>query len=575
MTGCNLLKSVCRGQAVVALSSGEAEYYAMLTSASQALGEQSIAREWDIKLNIHLWYDATAGAAMSSRRGLGKVKHIHTAFLWIQSYVTEGLIRLGKKHTSENLSDVLTKPVCFPVDTVLCDRRIDSSRQEAHVRESIRCLDETCLSGADGKDDGADGIQIQSWQIQHSFSSLAVWIVSAERIGTRLDEATDEFLKETKSCRALQIPPGQDQLTAMERGMPRGVSGFNSSSDADLSSNDSEDGGSGAAEMIQRAEAAMAGLEKGSAGPTSKGQEKLKKKKKKKTVQEAASSRNSTCLRQTRWIGKDGQIYLSQLPFSVTEEVLRKDFEKFGEVSRFFFHRSLDAWAWMGNASNKPAGTACLFYKDPAVADKVLLLDGIDYKGRAIRVRRRQPRKPSAGKQQAPQFKPRGAKRKAQAAQDRVKLAGKNLGHLRRLHAFVAYLGISLQLEPELSWVAREMLACPMPPQAEMKVSKAGVCYFHDLINDYYTIEHPLTQRYLKVLERQRLDLLCLRTKPSVNGLLFSQPDMLFNKQFRNLQIPCQSCGVMQSTLKCNQCLMSFCQSCADALHKNALGPRT
>jgi len=46
---------------------------------------------------------------------------------------------------------------------------------------------------------------------------------------------------------------------------------------------------------------------------------------------------------------------------------------------------------------------------------EVLLLDGIDYKGRAIRVRRRQPRKPSAGKQQAPQFKPRGAKRKAPA----------------------------------------------------------------------------------------------------------------------------------------------------------------
>jgi len=139
---------------------------------------------------------------------------------------------------------------------------------------------------------------------------------------------------------------------------------------------------------------------------------------------------------------------------------------------------------------------------------------------------------------------------------------------------FVAYLGINLQLEPELAWIAREMLAAPMPPQASLLISKAGVCYFHDLINDYYTIEHPLTQRYLKVLERQRLDLLCLRTKPSVNGLLFSQPDMLFHKQFRNLQIPCQSCGVMQSTLKCNQCLMSFCQACADSLHKNALGPR-
>ena len=44
---------------------------------------------------------------------------------------------------------------------------------------------------------------------------------------------------------------------------------------------------------------------------------------------------------------------------------------------------------------------------------EVLLLDGIDYKGRVIRVRRRQPRKPSVGKQLAPQFKPRGAKRKA------------------------------------------------------------------------------------------------------------------------------------------------------------------
>jgi hypothetical protein len=139
---------------------------------------------------------------------------------------------------------------------------------------------------------------------------------------------------------------------------------------------------------------------------------------------------------------------------------------------------------------------------------------------------------------------------------------------------FVAYLDINLQLEPELAWIAREMLAAPMPPTAKMCVSKAGVCYFQDVENDYYTIEHPLTQRYLKVLERARLDLLAIRTKPSVNGLLFSQPDMLFHRQFRNLQIPCQSCGVMQSMLKCNQCLMSFCQACYDALHLKALGPR-
>ena len=40
--------------------------------------------------------------------------------------------------------------------------------------------------------------------------------------------------------------------------------------------------------------------------------------------------------------------------------------------------------------------------------------------------------------------------------------------------------------------------AAPMPPNAEMLVSKSGIVYFHDLENDYYTVEHPLTQRYLK-----------------------------------------------------------------------------
>ena len=37
-------------------------------------------------------------------------------------------------------------------------------------------------------------------------------------------------------------------------------------------------------------------------------------------------------------------------------------------------------------------------------------------------------------------------------------------------------------------------------------MSKSGIVYFHDLENDYYTVEHPLTQRYLKVIGiRQQL----------------------------------------------------------------------
>eukprot|EP00397_Hematodinium_sp_SG-2012_P024400 GEMP01025413.1.p1 GENE.GEMP01025413.1~~GEMP01025413.1.p1 ORF type:complete len:649 (+),score=139.03 GEMP01025413.1:83-2029(+) len=139
---------------------------------------------------------------------------------------------------------------------------------------------------------------------------------------------------------------------------------------------------------------------------------------------------------------------------------------------------------------------------------------------------------------------------------------------------FMQYLNIDMELEPELSWVAREMLAAPMPPNAKMIISKSHIVYFHDLENDYFTLEHPLTQRYLKILERQRLDSLALRTKPSVNGLVFTQPDILFHNQFRNLQIPCQDCNVVQASIRCTQCVMSFCNSCYDYLHTDSSGPR-
>jgi hypothetical protein len=109
--GVNQLKSYCRGQAVIALSSGEAEYYGLVTAASEGLGEQSIAYDWGIKIPLHIWMDATAGAAIGTRRGLGKVKHIHTVYLWVQDLFATKRATVGKVGTDKNLADVLTKPV--------------------------------------------------------------------------------------------------------------------------------------------------------------------------------------------------------------------------------------------------------------------------------------------------------------------------------------------------------------------------------------------------------------------------------------------------------------------------------
>ena len=96
---------------MISLSSGEAEYYGLISAAAEALGEASLLKDWGIKVGVQIYMDATAGISLGSRRGLGRAKHIDTLFLWVQEYVTKGKIKIGKKHTSEMLADFLTKSV--------------------------------------------------------------------------------------------------------------------------------------------------------------------------------------------------------------------------------------------------------------------------------------------------------------------------------------------------------------------------------------------------------------------------------------------------------------------------------
>ena len=82
MLGSSCIRTYSKGQGVIALSSGEAEYYGLTGGLSAALGDFSLAEDWSVKLAAHAIMDATAGIAIGSRRGLGKVKHIDTVFLW-------------------------------------------------------------------------------------------------------------------------------------------------------------------------------------------------------------------------------------------------------------------------------------------------------------------------------------------------------------------------------------------------------------------------------------------------------------------------------------------------------------
>jgi len=111
MLGNHMVKSWCSTQAIVALSSGEAEYYGIVKGASVALGLRSMLGDFGVETAIRVNTDASAAKGMVNRRGLGKVRHIAVNQLWIQDRVARGELAICKVNGKENLADILTKHV--------------------------------------------------------------------------------------------------------------------------------------------------------------------------------------------------------------------------------------------------------------------------------------------------------------------------------------------------------------------------------------------------------------------------------------------------------------------------------
>jgi len=105
-----ILKTWSSTQASVAQSSGEAEYYALVRAASEALGMQSIMRDLGWEAKIRLLVDSSAAKSIASRTGLGKLRHLGIQFLWLQECVRRNKLVLSKVRGDINPADVLTKP---------------------------------------------------------------------------------------------------------------------------------------------------------------------------------------------------------------------------------------------------------------------------------------------------------------------------------------------------------------------------------------------------------------------------------------------------------------------------------
>ena len=113
MFGEHVVKGWSVTQNVIALSSGEAEYYGIVKGSSVGLGARSVLKDLGSTVRICVMTDSSAAKGMASRKGLGKVRHVEVSQLWVQQKVGSGEIELKKVEGASNLADALTKHVEF------------------------------------------------------------------------------------------------------------------------------------------------------------------------------------------------------------------------------------------------------------------------------------------------------------------------------------------------------------------------------------------------------------------------------------------------------------------------------
>ena len=143
--GRHVLKWWSKTQPTLALSSGEAELAAIVRSTSEGLGLQAMMEEFGIKVDLVVKSDAVAAIGIVKRQGLGRVRHLAVADLWVQQKSKSGEVHYQKLEGKKNTSDMLTKAV----DRETLVRHMDALGMEC--REGRH----PCTPAYNGCDEGA------------------------------------------------------------------------------------------------------------------------------------------------------------------------------------------------------------------------------------------------------------------------------------------------------------------------------------------------------------------------------------------------------------------------------------
>ena len=117
-----------RTQNVIAQSSMEAEFMSVVTGLSEGLGVCSLLSDFGFRASLIVLSDSSAGRQACLRVGVGKVRHLDVRYLLVQDLLRRRQFSLEPVLGTENVADLLTRPVAQAV--------LDNLRPRLHLEDS-------------------------------------------------------------------------------------------------------------------------------------------------------------------------------------------------------------------------------------------------------------------------------------------------------------------------------------------------------------------------------------------------------------------------------------------------------
>ena len=111
MLGQHCLRTCSSTQGAVALSSAEAEFYALIDAVLRAKWAQSVLSELGVPVSpvAEALTDSSAAKSFVCKRGLGRMRHLELRDLWPQREVGDGKVVIRKIAGERNPADAMTK----------------------------------------------------------------------------------------------------------------------------------------------------------------------------------------------------------------------------------------------------------------------------------------------------------------------------------------------------------------------------------------------------------------------------------------------------------------------------------